>query len=243
MWFNSQLKQTSTDLDHLKGNCKGWLIAQIILADMKLSLVKGQEISKGNYGVFILTKTCVSDFFSSCDFFLEYKNPSIVWGQQNFYTIFELCCALYSFFFIFFFHFFNKISICSQSWTKYFSVLLYKDHILWEGHKSLRNLPLTFDYACTVVKNKGKISQNFLAFSEYMNFIRNTAYMRLLNLQNLWGSPERITQCILESCYGNESICLWGPQCFLILHGSCNKVGLYEYIMYNTFTVLDLNIK
>ena len=43
-----------------------------------------------------------------------------------------------------------------------------KVHIFWEGHKILRNLPLT---VCTVVKSKGKISQNFVAFSEYMNFI------------------------------------------------------------------------
>ena len=29
-------------------------------------------------------------------------------------------------------------------------------------------------YCCTVVKSKGKISQNFVAFSEYMNFkLRN----------------------------------------------------------------------
>ena len=44
-----------------------------------------------------------------------------------------------------------------------------KVHIFWEGHKILRNLHLTFDYS-TAVKSKGKISQNFVAFSEYMNF-------------------------------------------------------------------------
>ena len=47
-----------------------------------------------------------------------------------------------------------------------------KVHIFWEGHKILRNLPLTFDYSkyiCTV-KSKAKISQNVLAFSKYMNF-------------------------------------------------------------------------
>ena len=48
----------------------------------------------------------------------------------------------------------------------------YKVHIFWEGHKILRNLHLAFVLQYVVpVKNKVKISQNFLAFSEYMNFM------------------------------------------------------------------------
>ena len=47
---------------------------------------------------------------------------------------------------------------------------LCKVHISWEGHKIVRNLPLTFDWLVHTVKSKGKISQNFVAFSEYMNF-------------------------------------------------------------------------
>ena len=42
----------------------------------------------------------------------------------------------------------------------------------------MRNLPLTFDYntiAVHTVKSKGKISQNFVAFSEYMNFKTTSA--------------------------------------------------------------------
>ena len=35
----------------------------------------------------------------------------------------------------------------------------------------MRNLPLTFDCVYTAVKSKEKISQNSVAFSEYMNFI------------------------------------------------------------------------
>ena len=42
-----------------------------------------------------------------------------------------------------------------------------KVHIFWEGHKILRNLHLTFDYS-TDSQKLG--SQNFVAFSEYMNF-------------------------------------------------------------------------
>ena len=44
----------------------------------------------------------------------------------------------------------------------------FKVHIFWEGHKILRNLHLLF-YVLPV-KSKEEISQNFVAFSEYMNF-------------------------------------------------------------------------
>ena len=46
-------------------------------------------------------------------------------------------------------------------------------HIFWEGHKILRNLHLNF-VLCSIVpvKSKVKISQYFVAFSEYMNFIQ-----------------------------------------------------------------------
>ena len=57
----------------------------------------------------------------------------------------------------------KKISCCWISWV-------IKVHIFWEGHKILRNLPLTFDYSTHTVKSKRKISQNFVAVSEYMNF-------------------------------------------------------------------------
>ena len=45
----------------------------------------------------------------------------------------------------------------------------FKVHIFWEGRKILRNFPLLLTVS-TVVKSKGEISQNFLAFSEYTNF-------------------------------------------------------------------------
>ena len=46
-----------------------------------------------------------------------------------------------------------------------FSDLKGKVHAFWEGLKILRNLHLTF------VLRKVEISQNFVVFSEYMNFI------------------------------------------------------------------------
>ena len=86
-----------------------------------------------------------------------------------------------------------KISICSQSWTKYFLVLIY---------------------------------------------IRNTAFVRGLHLQNLWESPGCITQCFLESCYGNESICLWDPNVISYFMVPAIKL-VFMNTLCITFTVLD----
>ena len=49
-------------------------------------------------------------------------------------------------------------------------LVLNKVLIFWEGHKILRNIHLLLTTVHTV-KSKVKISQNFVAFSEYMNFI------------------------------------------------------------------------
>ena len=50
-----------------------------------------------------------------------------------------------------------------------YSRVVCKVHIFWEGHKILQNLHL-LSYVVPV-KSKLKISQNFVASSEYMNFI------------------------------------------------------------------------
>ena len=60
-----------------------------------------------------------------------------------------------------------------------------KVHIFCEGHKILRNIPLTFDYTTVhTFKRKGYISQNFSAFSEYMNFI--AAFFTFCHVPNVW---------------------------------------------------------
>ena len=63
------------------------------------------------------------------------------------------------------------------------------EFIFWEGHKILRNLPLTFDYSTMywvhTVKSKGKISKNFVAFSEYSNFKIMHQSICILDL-NVW---------------------------------------------------------
>ena len=43
----------------------------------------------------------------------------------------------------------------------------------------MRNLRLTFDCMyCSLVESKGKISQKFVAFSEYVNFILLTSEIK-----------------------------------------------------------------
>ena len=65
----------------------------------------------------------------------------------------------------------RKISLLNQGIKEW----QFKVYIFWEGHKILQNLPLTFD--CMYYSER-KISQNFMAFSEYMNF---TLFCRLIS--------------------------------------------------------------
>ena len=56
------------------------------------------------------------------------------------------------------------------SGPNHFGQVQIRVHLFWEGHKILRNLPLLLS-SVVPVKNKVEISQDFVAFSEYMNFI------------------------------------------------------------------------
>ena len=67
---------------------------------------------------------------------------------------------------------------CSRAET------IWGNTVFWEGHKSLRNLQPLLLTVCTVVKSKGKISQKFLAFSEYMNFTRATQEYSAVRTKN-----------------------------------------------------------
>ena len=62
----------------------------------------------------------------------------------------------------------RSISVAFLNKQYFFYIFSIKVHIFWEGHKILRNLRLTFDWH---YKSKMEISQIFLAFSEYMNFM------------------------------------------------------------------------
>ena len=58
---------------------------------------------------------------------------------------------------------------------------LDKVHIFWEGHKILRNLQISF-VLCSASQSKLEISQNFVAFLEYINLSSTTYVIFLFNL-------------------------------------------------------------
>ena len=61
----------------------------------------------------------------------------------------------------------------------------FKVHIFWAATKFFEIFPLIL-IVCTVVKSKGKISQNFVAFSENMNFNTRILTCKLLLPVGIW---------------------------------------------------------
>ena len=83
----------------------------------------------------------------------------------------------------------NKIAVTTYSWSmschmfvKYvndmrlrgFSFLFVKVHIFWEGHKILQNSTVDLSYVVPFISTV-EILQNFVAFSEYVNFIMQSS--------------------------------------------------------------------
>ena len=93
----------------------------------------------------------------------------------------------------------KKINIAQNSFQKFWKILplktnqVCKVHIFWESHKILQNLPLTF----VICSAKVKISQNFVAFSEYMNF-------KILIWILKWA--EKTDDCLFFQIWRNERI-------------------------------------
>ena len=58
--------------------------------------------------------------------------------------------------------------IIKHNWVKTLLKFIYSE----KATKFCEIFPLLLT-VCTAVKSKGKISQNFVAFSEYMNFIKS----------------------------------------------------------------------
>ena len=72
-------------------------------------------------------------------------------------------------------------------------ILLIKVHIFWEGLKFCRIFTWLLT-VCTVVKIKVKISQDFVAFSEYMNFKNRSR-------QHLFSAPLVLEYWSRYSCF------------------------------------------
>ena len=104
----------------------------------------------------------------------QIMQSSISWQRLSTYTCsYQLVFAITTVNFVIMCYFLKiadqvDCQLYLHSYLIFFAIVqTVKVHIFWEGHKILRNLPLT---VCTAVKSKGKISQNCVAFSEYMNF-------------------------------------------------------------------------
>ena len=69
----------------------------------------------------------------------------------------------------------------------------FKVHIFGEGHKILRNLHLNF-VLCCASQRYGEISQNFAAFSEYMNL--NSTFVKYW-----WDKELRLQFIVLTSSF------------------------------------------
>ena len=106
------------------------------------------------------------------------------------------------------------IAVCKLTWIW---KTLFKYFIdFWWPRKKTFKMPLMllkFNYSekatkiyeiftltvCTVVKSKGKILQNFVAFSEYMNFINSSRLCSLLAVSILYFEKKnrnRLLECL-----------------------------------------------
>ena len=102
-----------------------------------------------------------------------------------------------------------------------------KVRIFWEGRKILQNLDLTFClryiYMQSADKSKVDIFQNFVAFSEYMNFIMNR-----VRYEFFWMSILIFKQLQFEKkLYFHEVFAK--RSCYII----CNSISVLEVDLLN----------
>ena len=90
-----------------------------------------------------------------------------------------------------------------------------KVHIFWEGHKILRNLHLTFDWHH---KSKVKISPNFVAFSENMNFNVQYCSTNIKKCLKSWRCLSRAHCISFLPPWKNLSTCLQAVTIIMVGH-------------------------
>ena len=81
------------------------------------------------------------------------------------------------------YHFLYEFYIPNVFWIK---SVVYKVHIFWEGDHFFRNLHSRFVLCSNdqIYGGEVEISQNFVAFSEYMNFTKNVPIKSSLRRSN-----------------------------------------------------------
>ena len=113
-----------------------------------------------------LLKTIIAD--KNC--LIKVSNSGENYALNYFRTILPMCRNIVSW----------QNNYAKVGWNKYWWLLSKlhvflaysgKAHIFWEGQKFCEIFPLLLT-VCNVVKSKGKVLQNFVVFSKYMNVKR-----------------------------------------------------------------------
>ena len=79
----------------------------------------------------------------------------------------------------------------------YYWVFFCKVQLFWKGHKNLKKSSSFFDKSADLLskrQNKRKIFSNFVAFSEYMNFIQSKSMLQHIAAQRGENSSEAAVQ-------------------------------------------------
>ena len=79
------------------------------------------------------------------------------------------------------------------------SIILCKVHIFWEGHNLCEISTLLWSYV-VLVKSKVEILQNFVSFSEYMNFTQNKQINEKTTQKDDEPTQNECTHTWLKSC-------------------------------------------
>ena len=96
----------------------------------------------------------------------------------------------------------NKLLSAPSIWLRYIWAYVLKFIYSEKATKFCKIFPLLLS-VCTVVKSKGKISQNYVAFSEYMNFKNKINLIFLFMVSNYLQSRWVDGQYFLHILSGN----------------------------------------
>ena len=110
------------------------------------------------------------------------------------------------------------------------TIYVFKVHIFWESYKILRNLHLTFDRWYIKDKSKVEISQNFVAFSEYMNFTSGsfTLLIFLCKTKIFWTGNNFLVRS--KGQFYSEKWKVWAKESWKWMVWMLKTVNRYWYI-------------
>ena len=128
-------------------------------------------------------KRCICTYSTLLDKPMHLKMSYLIFKAQKFkiclflfhFDVEDTCCIKGTLYFNKFWYHILKLR---STWTKSFWTMNERNkvHIFWEGQKILRNQFTLFLSYRVPVKSKVKNSQNFMAFSEYMNYTKRCEF-------------------------------------------------------------------